>query len=224
MALPGQSDVWYRSRRRAQGRPEGEVAVGWLRAGLSASRLGMILGVVVGRRPAVFVRSLSMEEGRRLQRITRTVKDPVKLRRAIVVIMSARGLSVPSVPSLIQVSVDYVRSVIHAFNERDLEALDPKWGGGRPRTISSQVREDICLIARTSSADWGIAAFSPGACPSWPSTWSNKPSSRLTAGTSPAEDQLRPGLTHPHLDRLSDGGGLTPRSHSRSSSRAATSR
>jgi hypothetical protein len=39
--------------------------------------------VVVARRPEVFVRALSMEEGRKLQRITRTAKDPVRLRRAI---------------------------------------------------------------------------------------------------------------------------------------------
>ncbi|WP_233513384.1 hypothetical protein [Micromonospora craterilacus] len=45
----------------------------------------------VGRRPEVFVRALSMPEGQRLQRITRTAKDPVKLRRAIVVLMSAQG-------------------------------------------------------------------------------------------------------------------------------------
>ena len=31
---------------------------------------------------------------------------------------------------------------------------------GRPRTIVSQVREHICLIARTSPADWKITSFS----------------------------------------------------------------
>ncbi|MFF3355624.1 transposase [Streptomyces sp. NPDC002917] len=91
-----------------------------------------------------------MEEGRRLQRISRTAKDPVRLRRAIVVLMSAQGQSVPDITSLLQVSGDYVRDVIHAFNERGFESLDPKWSGGRPRTISGQVRERICLIARTS--------------------------------------------------------------------------
>ncbi|WP_199885317.1 helix-turn-helix domain-containing protein [Streptomyces sp. CB00455] len=40
--------------------------------------------------------------------------------------------------------------MIHAFNERGFDALDPKWSGGRPRTIGSQVREHICLVARTS--------------------------------------------------------------------------
>lgn len=45
----------------------------------------------MGRRPEVFVRQVSMVEGQRLQKITRTAKDPVKLRRAIVVLMSAQG-------------------------------------------------------------------------------------------------------------------------------------
>lgn len=31
---------------------------------------------------------------------------------------------------------------------------------GTPRTFSSQVREHICLIARTSPADWKVSAFS----------------------------------------------------------------
>ncbi|CAG6392166.1 helix-turn-helix domain-containing protein [Streptomyces cocklensis] len=61
---------------------------------------------------------------------------------------------------MLHVSEDYVRDVIHAFNERGFDALDPKWSGGRPSTISDQVRESICLIARTSPADWKIAAFS----------------------------------------------------------------
>jgi len=39
----------------------------------------------------VFVRPVTMTEGRRLQRIGRTAKDPVKVRRAIVVLMSAQG-------------------------------------------------------------------------------------------------------------------------------------
>jgi transposase len=101
-----------------------------------------------------------MEEGRRLQRVSRTAKDPVRLRRAIVVMMSAQGQSVPDITSLLQVSADYVRDVIHAFNEQGFEALDPKWSGGRPRPIARPVREHIGLIARTSPADWKITGFS----------------------------------------------------------------
>ncbi|WP_461124165.1 IS630 family transposase [Saccharothrix stipae] len=95
-----------------------------------------------------------------MARIGRTAKDPVRLRRAIVVLMSAQGQAVPDITSLMQVSADYVRDVIHAFNERGFAALDPKWSGGRPRTIGEAVRQRICLIARTSPADWNITAFS----------------------------------------------------------------
>ena len=114
----------------------------------------------MGRRPSVFVRPVSMEEGRKLQRISRRAKDPVKLRRAIVVLMSVQGQTVKDITVLMRVSEDYVRDVIHAFNEQGLDALDPKWSGGRPKTISDEVREHICLIARTSPADWKITAFS----------------------------------------------------------------
>ena len=114
----------------------------------------------MARRPSVFVRPLSMDEGRKLQRITRTAKDPVRMRRAIVVMMSGQGQTVGDITSLLQVSADYVRDVIHAFNERGFDALDPKWSGGRPRKIGDQVREWICLIARTSPAQCGITGFS----------------------------------------------------------------
>jgi hypothetical protein len=66
----------------------------------------------MARKPEVFVRALTMEEGRRLQRITRSAKDPVKLRRAIVVLMSAQGQSVSAIKALMQVSDDYVRQVV----------------------------------------------------------------------------------------------------------------
>ncbi|WP_455754855.1 IS630 family transposase [Streptomyces mirabilis] len=101
-----------------------------------------------------------MEEGRKLQRISRSAKDPVKLRRAIVVLMSAQGQTVKDITMLMQVGEDYVRDVIHAFNERGFDALNPKWNGGRAKTISDEAREQICLIARTSPADWKITAFS----------------------------------------------------------------
>jgi transposase len=61
---------------------------------------------------------------------------------------------------LLQVSEDYVRDVIHAFNERGFDALNPKWSGGRRRKIGDQIREWICLIARTSPGECGITGFS----------------------------------------------------------------
>ncbi|MGU3586772.1 helix-turn-helix domain-containing protein [Rhodococcus sp. C26F] len=83
----------------------------------------------MARQPSLFVRSLTMEEGRRLRKISRTAEDLIKVRRAIVVLMSAHGQSVQDITLLMQVSDDYVRYVIHAFNEHGFEALHPmEWG------------------------------------------------------------------------------------------------
>ena len=114
----------------------------------------------MARRPSVFVRPLSMDEGRKIQKISRSSKDPVRLRRAIVIMMSGQGQTVRDITSLLQVSEDYVRDVIHAFNERGFDALDPKWSGGRRRKIGEQIRSWICLIARTSPAECGLTGFS----------------------------------------------------------------
>ncbi|MFD7641667.1 transposase [Kitasatospora sp. NPDC059795] len=54
----------------------------------------------------------------------------MKLRRAIVVLMSAQGQTVKDITVLMRVSEDYVRAVIHAFNEQGLAALD--LATGRP--------------------------------------------------------------------------------------------
>jgi len=64
--------------------------------------------------------------GRRLQRIGRIAKDPVKLRRAIVVLMSAQGQSALDIAHLLDCSPEYVHGVIHAFNLSGFAALDPK--------------------------------------------------------------------------------------------------
>src|SRR5205823_1952684 len=42
---------------------------------------------------------------------------------------------------------DTVRDVIHAFNDKGLAALDPKWAGGRPRRITD---DDIAYIVATA--------------------------------------------------------------------------
>jgi hypothetical protein len=102
----------------------------------------------MARKPEVFVREVSMVEGQRLQRISRTAKDPVKLRRAIVVLMSAQGQPAGDIAHLLKVSADYVRDVIHAFNERGFDALDPKWSGGPPKKIGDPIRAQIQAIAR----------------------------------------------------------------------------
>jgi transposase len=112
--------------------------------------------VVMARHPEVFVRDLSMQDGQKLQRISRTAKDPVKLRRAIVVLMSAQGQCVSDIVGLMHVDEGYVRDVIHAFNERGFDALDPKWSGGRPPAVDDATRQKVVAMAKTDPHALGL--------------------------------------------------------------------
>ncbi|BCJ47712.1 hypothetical protein GCM10010168_20710 [Actinoplanes ianthinogenes] len=69
----------------------------------------------------------------RWQKITRTAKNPVKLRRAIVVLMSGQGQPAPDIAYLLKATEDYVRDVIHAFSEWGFDALE---GAHRTRSVS----------------------------------------------------------------------------------------
>jgi hypothetical protein len=59
---------------------------------------------------------------------------------------------------LLQVSDDYVRDVIAAFNERGFDALDPKPSGDTTARSVGSSGPGSPAIARTSPADWGRQA------------------------------------------------------------------
>jgi hypothetical protein len=84
----------------------------------------------------VRVRRLTDHEGRRLQQIVRRgTGSAVRLRRAMVVLASAGGNTVPAIARLVQGDEDAIRGVIHRFNELGLASLDPRSGpsvGGWP--------------------------------------------------------------------------------------------
>jgi transposase len=100
----------------------------------------------------VRVRRLTDEEGRKLQRLVRRGEGKgkasvVRYRRALVILSSAGGNTVPVIARLVQTSEDRVREVIHNFNEIGMGCLDPRWAGGRPRLISD---DDIAFIVTTA--------------------------------------------------------------------------
>ena len=114
----------------------------------------------MARRPSVFVRPLSMDEGRKLQRISRTAKDPVRLRRAIVVLMSGPGPDRPG-HHVVAAGQRGLRARCDPRVQRaGVRRAGPKMERGTPKRIGEQIRAWICTIARTSPADWGITAFS----------------------------------------------------------------
>jgi len=109
----------------------------------------------------VRARRLSDEEGPRLLQIVRRGKHgSIRVRRAMIIMASASGTRVPAIARLVAADEDTVRDVIHAFNEKGLAALDPRWAGGRPRLISDEDIQVIVTAARTRPEKLGLPATS----------------------------------------------------------------
>src|SRR3954469_5525070 len=113
----------------------------------------------------VKVRRLSDEEGRRLLRIVRrgepkATKSVIRYRRAMVVLASASGNTVPAIARLVAADEDTVRAVIHRFNELGMGSLDPRWAGGRPRRISAEDEQFLVTTATTRPEKLGCP-FTP---------------------------------------------------------------
>ena len=87
---------------------------------------------VAMRPPEVFVRELTPEEGVRLRSISRRAKYQSKRERAMILLASATGMSAPEVAEVVRTDDSHVRKVIHSFNEKGFESLDPDYRGGRP--------------------------------------------------------------------------------------------
>jgi hypothetical protein len=74
----------------------------------------------------VRARRLTDQEGQKLQQIVRRGKhESVRVRRALIIMASASGTTVPAIARLVAAHEDTVRDVIHAFNDKGLAALDP---------------------------------------------------------------------------------------------------
>jgi transposase len=102
------------------------------------------------------VRPLVDEERAKLSRIGSRTQNGTRLRRAMIVQMSSQDRSVADIVALTGFSEDYVRQVIHDFNDHGLGALDPKWNGGRTPTFTEPVRRQIRNLALTRPSDLGL--------------------------------------------------------------------
>ncbi len=99
---------------------------------------------------------LSDEEGNRLRRLMKRTRDVVVLRRAMVVMQAAQGYTAPRIAELMDLNVDYVREIIKAFHQGGFESLNPRWGGGRPRTFTDEVRGKLANLATSRPGDLGL--------------------------------------------------------------------
>ena len=78
----------------------------------------------------VRARRLTDEEGRRLTQIVRRGRgNPIRVRRATIIMASASGTTVPAIARLVAADEDTVRDVIHAFNQTRSGCAGPSVGG-----------------------------------------------------------------------------------------------
>lgn len=91
---------------------------------------------------------LTDPEGQALVRIVRRGSgSAVRYRRAMIVLASSSGNTVPAIARLVAADQDTVRDVIHSFNEIGLACLDPRWAGHRARLLSEDDENYIVALA-----------------------------------------------------------------------------
>ena len=91
----------------------------------------------------LYVRNITVPEGRKLQRMVRGDASRIKMRRAQVVLASDQGTKVPGIARRFYFSEAHVRSIIKSFNEAGFPALEPKYGIGRPKKFTEEQRSII---------------------------------------------------------------------------------
>lgn len=108
------------------------------------------------RPPSVFVRPLSPAEGQRLKRLSRTAKHASTRQRAAILLASATEMSAREIADLWMTDESHVRKVIHDFNQHGFTSLRPRFGGGRPRRISSEDEARIVSLAGARPSTLGV--------------------------------------------------------------------
>lgn len=102
------------------------------------------------------VRPISNEEGNKLRKIVRHGKDRIEAKRAQVVMASAQGFTAPVISQIALMDEDYVRDIIHAFNQHGMAVLKPKWGPGRPPKFTDDERRGLVALATSRPKDLGL--------------------------------------------------------------------
>jgi len=108
------------------------------------------------RPTSVFVRQLAPVEGQRLKRLSKRAKHDATRQRAMILLASATLMSPAEIARMLLTDESHVRKVIHEFNERGLESLSPRYGGGRPRRITTADEQRIIAVAGARPDTLGV--------------------------------------------------------------------
>ncbi len=100
--------------------------------------------------PRVQTRSLRPHEGKKLVALMRQAKDAIAVRRAEIILASAQGDSAPEIAERLYFTPDYVRKVVHTFNEHGLGVLRAQYhNGGAPKKILPEHESNLVELAMT---------------------------------------------------------------------------
>lgn len=141
---------------------------------------------------SVFVRRLAPVEGQRLKRLSKRAKHDATRQRAMIVLASATLMSPAEIARMLLTDESHVRRVIHDFNERGLESLNPRYGGGRPRRITIDDEQRIVAVAGARPDTLGVPC----------TRWSLTKLSDYLAGQGVV-------VSRSHLGRLLNAAGLS---------------
>ena len=68
-------------------------------------------------------------------------------------------MSAPQIARMWMTDESHVRKVIHDFNEHGFESLRPRFGGGRPRRVSTDDEQRIVAVAGTRPQGLGLSTL-----------------------------------------------------------------
>ena len=104
----------------------------------------------------LYVRDLTLAEGRRLTRVLKTTKTAAYLRRAQVVAFSGQGMRARAIAGRLYLHEEYVRELIRRFNAGGFAALRPRKASGRPAKYAPEEISVMLEVAGTRPHDLGL--------------------------------------------------------------------
>jgi transposase len=91
----------------------------------------------------IYVHSLTIAEGKKVQSILRRSKDRVAMRRAQVVALSGQGMRVQEIARAVCLSEEYVRMLVRRFNQEGTALFSPADWKGRPIEFTEELKAEI---------------------------------------------------------------------------------
>ena len=105
---------------------------------------------------ALYVRSLTTDEQRRLEQLERSDGENEVGKRASIVLLSAKKFAFTISTASVDLHPINVRKWIHRFNRQGLNGLYPRRSPGRPRLFSDRQRRSIIEMATTEPENLGL--------------------------------------------------------------------